>query len=167
MASVFSGHISEAKMPIKLAVIGIGNTLRRDDGIGIIILESLLRFYKREGIDYLNFGSASFDLIHRLQNYDVALVIDGINAGLDVGEVKISELKDIEYKIDNSIISTHELNLKNVFELSKKLGLKTKIYVVGIQVKDTSFGESVSEPLKNKVDEIVKSVSLFINKSLL
>jgi hydrogenase maturation protease len=152
-------------MPKRLAVIGIGNTLRRDDGIGIIILESLLKFYKRKDIDYLNLGISIFDLIHRLPDYDVVIVIDGINAGLDVGEVKISELKDIEYKIDSSIISTHELNLRDIFDFSKKLGLKTKIYVVGIQVKDTSFGESLSEPLKNKVDEIVKAVSLFINKS--
>jgi len=151
-------------MPKKLAVIGMGNTLRRDDAIGLIILESLLRFYRIEGIDYLNSGSASFDLIHRLEDYEVALIIDGINAGLDVGEVKISELKDIEHEIDGSIISTHELNLKNVFELSKELRIKTKIYVVGIQVKDTSFGESLSEPLKNKVDEIAKKVSFLINK---
>jgi hydrogenase maturation protease len=153
-------------MPKKSAVIGIGNTLRRDDGIGIIILESLLKFYKREDVDYLNSCISSFDLIHRLTDYDVVIVIDGINAGLDVGEVKISELKDIAYKIDSSIISTHELNLKNIFDLSKELGLNTKIYIVGIQVKDTSFGESLSEPLKNKVDEIVEAVSLFINKSL-
>jgi hydrogenase maturation protease len=150
----------------KLAVIGIGNTLRRDDGIGIIILESLLKFFKREDIDYLNFGISSFDLIHRLPDYDIVIVIDGISAGLDVGEVIISELKDIAYKIDNTIISTHELNLKNIFEISKKLGIETKIYIVGIQVKDTSFGESLSEPLKKRVDEIVKTASLFINKSL-
>jgi hydrogenase maturation protease len=154
-------------MPKKLAVIGIGNTLRRDDGIGMIILESLLRFYKREGIDYLNFGSDSFDLIHRLQDYDAALVIDGINAGLDVGEVKISELKDIEYKIDNSIISTHELNLKSVFELSKELGLKTKIYVAGIQVSDVGFGESLSKALEEKLVGITKQIDKFIQEKLL
>jgi hydrogenase maturation protease len=158
--------MGKLKMPKKIAVIGIGNTLRRDDGIGIIIQESLLKFYKRKDIDYLNFGISSFDLIHRLPDYDVVIVIDGISAGLDVGEVIISKLKDIAYKIDSTIISTHELNLKNIFEISKKLGIKTKIYVVGIQVKDTSFGESLSEPLKKRVDEIVKTVSLFINKSL-
>jgi len=170
-------------MPKKLAVIGMGNTLRRDDGIGIIILgslqdkykesllsnekERLFKFYKREEIDYLNSGSASFDLIHRLEDYDVALIIDGINAGLDVGEVKISELKDIEHEIDSSVISTHELNLRNVFELSKKLGLKTKIYVVGIQVSDVSFGESLSNALEEKLEEITKQIDKFIQERLL
>ncbi len=152
-------------MSKKIAVIGLGNTLRRDDGIGIIILESLLKFYKRKDIDYLNFGSASFDLLHRLKNYDAVLLIDGINAGFCSGELKISELKDIEYKLDNFVTSTHELNLKSIFELSKDLGIKTKIYVAGIEVRDTSFGEGLSETLKQKKEDIIKEIITFLEKT--
>ena len=150
----------------KVAVIGIGNTLRRDDGIGIIVLESLLEFYKREDIDYFNFSGASFDLLYRIKSYDVVLLIDGINAGLNVGQLLISELKDIEYKIDNSATSTHELNLKDIFEFSKKLGIKTKIYVAGIQVGDTSFGEGLSDALKNKEKGIIKKIRAFIDQAI-
>ena len=99
----------------KQAVIGLGNTLRRDDGIGIIILESLLNFYQKKGVDYLNFGSASFDLLHRLKAYDKILLIDGVDAGLGTAELLISELKDIEYKLDDFVTSTHGLNLKRIF----------------------------------------------------
>ena len=152
-------------MSEKIAVIGLGNTLRRDDGIGIIILESLLKFYKRKDIDYLNFGSASFDLLHRLKTYDAVLFIDGINAGFGFGELKISKLRDIEYKLDNFVSSTHEINLRNIFELSKILGIKTKIYVAGIQVEDTSFGEGLSEALKHKKENIIKEIITFIEKT--
>jgi len=149
----------------KIAVIGLGNTLRRDDGIGIMILESLLNFYKRQDLDYLNFGSASFDLLHRLKAYDKALLIDGVDAGLGTGELLISELKDIEYKLDNFVTSTHELNLKSIFELSKKLGIKTKIYVAGIQVGDTSFGEGLSMALKSKLEDIIKEIAAFVDEA--
>ena len=152
-------------MPKRSAVIGVGNTLRRDDGIGIIVLESLLKLYKREDIDYFDFDSASFDLLHRIKNYDSVLLIDGINAGFSLGELKVSELKDIDYKLDGSFTSTHELNLKNIFELSKKLEIKTKIYLAGIQVADTSFGEGLSEVLEQKKEEITKGIATFINKS--
>ena len=152
-------------MSRKIAVIGLGNTLRRDDGIGIVILESLLRFYRRNDIDYLNFGSASFDLLHQLKAYDTVLLIDGINAGLKAGELKISRLRDIEYKLDNFVTSTHEFNLKDIFELSKKLGIKTKIYVAGIQVEDTSFGEGLSQILKQRKEDILKEIITFIKKT--
>jgi len=149
----------------KIAIIGLGNTLRRDDGIGIVILESLLKFYKRNDIDYLNFGSASFDLLHQLKAYDTVLLIDGVNAGLKAGELKISQLRDIEYKLDNFVTSTHEFNLKDIFELSKKLGIKTKIYLAGIQVQDTSFGEGLSQTLKQRKEDILKEIITFIKKT--
>jgi len=148
----------------KIAVIGFGNTLRRDDGIGIIILEYLLKFYQRKGIDYLNFGSASFDLLHRLKTYNAVLLIDGINAGFGPGELRINALKDIEYKLDNFVTSTHELNLKGIFELSRNLGIKTKIYVAGIQVEDTSFGEGLTKALRHRKEDIVKEIAAFIDK---
>ena len=149
----------------RLAVIGIGNTLRRDDGIGVIVLGSLLKFYKRKGIDYFDFTATSFDLLHRIKAYDEVLLIDGISAGLSVGELLISELKDIEYKLDNLITSTHELNLKSVFEFSKNLDIKTKIYLAGIQVEDVSFGESLSSTLEQKKEKIIKEIAAFIDKT--
>jgi len=150
----------------KIAVIGVGNTLRRDDGIGIIVLESLLKFYKREGIDYLDFGIASFDLIHKMQGYATVVLIDGIRADLAAGELKIFELKNIEHDSKPLLTSTHELDLKSIFELSKSFGLKTKIYVAGIQVEDMSYTEGLSEALLNIKEDIVKKISIFIDKIL-
>lgn len=156
----------------KIAVIGLGNTLRRDDGIGVIILESLLKFYKKEGIDYLNFGTAGFDLIHRMRDYDEVLLIDAVNAysprgagGLPAGEVRFFELKDAEYNVKQSLISTHELNLNGLFEFYKKFELKTKVYVAGIEVEDVSWAEGLSEPLEAKKENIVNQVREFIDNN--
>jgi hydrogenase maturation protease len=150
----------------KIAVIGLGNSLRRDDGIGVIILESLLNNYKRPDIDYLNFGIASFDLIHRLQDYDTALLIDGINAELPVGELKIFGLEQASFTNGDNAISSHELNLKDIFKLTQDLEIKTKIYVAGIQVQDIGFGEFLSVPLKEKLQELTKQIDKFIGTVL-
>lgn len=153
-------------MPNKIAVIGLGNTLRRDDGIGIVILESLLNFYKNDKIDYLNFGIASFDLIHRLENYKKVLLIDAIDAGLLPGELKIFGLEKINFNLKDKITSSHELNLKNIFELCKKFKIKTKIYVAGIQIKDVSWQEGLSKELEEKKEENIKEINKFINEKL-
>ncbi len=146
----------------KIAVIGLGNTLRRDDGIGIVVLESLLAS-QISGVEYLNFGIASFDLLHRIRDYDTVLLIDGINASLPCGTLKIFELEKIEYDLKYSITSSHELGLKNLFELYKKLDIKTKVYVAGIQVEDVSFGDGLTEALKERRDEITKEIREFLN----
>lgn len=148
----------------KLAVVGIGNTLKRDDGIGVIILESLLKFHEKQDIDYFKLGSASSDLLQKIETYDKILLIDGIHAGLKVGELLTSELKDIEYILDNCVTSTHELNLRGIWEVCKNLGIKTRIYLAGVQVGDTSFGEGLSKVLNNKKEDIIKKIIKFINK---
>ncbi len=153
----------------KTAVIGLGNSLRRDDGIGIAILESLLNACKHPGIDYLNFGISSFDLMHRLQNYDVVLLIDGINAGLASGTLKSFDLEQAAFteKTDSvGPISSHELNLKEIFKLTAKLEIKTKIYVAGIQVDNVGFGDSLSDTLKGKLKDITEQVDKFIQERL-
>ncbi len=150
----------------KIAVIGLGNTLRRDDGIGISVLESLLNSHKIDGVDYLNFGIAGFDLLNKIRDYDEAILIDGINASLPAGELRIFELNKIKYDLKDTATSSHELGLKDMFELYKKLDIKTKVYVAGIQVTDVSFGEGLTEPLNKRQKEIVKEVSLFIYNTL-
>ena len=148
----------------KIAIIGLGNTLRKDDGIGIIVLEALIKSHNQPGMDYLNFGIAGFDLIHRLEGYAAVLLIDGIDAGLKAGELKISGIEKLDYDLKDTVSSTHEFNLKNLFELCKKFNLKTKIYLAGIQVKDVSYGEGLSPELKARLDQILQEISCFINK---
>lgn len=154
-------------MSKKIAVIGLGNTLRRDDGIGIIILESLLSSYRRESLEYLNFGTASFDLIHRLDNYKKVLLIDAINAHLNPGELRIFELNKIKFSLKDAPTSSHELNLQDIFRLYKQFGIKAKVYVAGIQVKDVSFEEGLTAPVKKEVKKITEEIDNFIATTLI
>lgn len=154
-------------MSKKIAVIGLGNSLRRDDGIGVIILGSLLNHYPRPGIDYLDFGIASFDLIHRLQDYDTVLLIDGINAELPAGKLRIFGLEQASFTDNDKAISSHELNLKDIFKLTADLEITTKIYVAGIQVVDVGFGQSLSGELKEKLQELTEEIDKFIQERLL
>ncbi len=153
-------------MAEKIAVIGLGNTLRRDDGIGITVLGSLLAHFKREGVEYLDFGTASFDLVYRLQQYDRALLIDAIDASLKPGALKIFELEKIKTSLKASAVSSHEMDLKSLFTLCRKLSIKTRIYVAGIQVKEVGYGESLTGALQEKKEEIVKKISVFIDTRL-
>lgn len=151
-------------MSNKTAVIGLGNSLRRDDGIGLAILESLLNDYKRPGVDYLNFGICSFDLMHRLQDYDLVLLIDGVAANLAGGELKIFGSEDASFVNKAQPVSSHELNLKDIFRLARQLELKTKIYVAGVQVSDVGFGEFLSDVLKESLKANTMRIDQFIRE---
>lgn len=153
-------------MKNKKAVIGLGNTLRKDDGIGISVLDSLSRSNRCPGLDYLDFGIASFDLVYRLRDYEAALLIDGIDAGIAPAELKIFQLKDAQYGMGSAPLSTHGFSALALFELCKKLGIKTRIYIAGIQVKDISYGEGLTDELRQKQAYLTKEIGRFIDTTL-
>jgi hydrogenase maturation protease len=150
----------------KRAVIGLGNILRRDDGIGIAVLESLLMRYKRDEIEYLDFGSASFDLIYRLKEYDTVLLIDAIDAGLPPATLRIFGLNEVSLTLPGAPVSSHELNLKGIFELCVKFEVKTRIYVAGIQAAEVGYAQGLSGTLQKELDSLVEAVASFIDTQL-
>lgn len=157
-------------MKNKIAIIGLGNPLRRDDGIGIVILEEIKKIHRKSNIDFLDYGTCSIDLINVLKNYNTILIIDAINVGAihacpprrESPLLSIFELKDIDYYIKETPISTHEINLSGLFELIKTFNIKTKIYIAGIKVKDTSFGEGFSKRINKEKENIVSIIYRFI-----
>jgi len=149
-------------MENNLVVIGLGNTLRRDDGIGIHLLRALRR-KKIKGVDYLDFSTSSLDLVNRIDRYDAAILIDAIDAGLEAGKVKIFDLKDVACGLKEKAYSSHEMGLRYLSVLLNTLDIKTKIYVAGIQAEDTSYGDSVSEALNDNIPEMINEISKFVD----
>ncbi|MEK7376649.1 MAG: hydrogenase maturation protease [Candidatus Margulisiibacteriota bacterium] len=155
----------------KIAVIGIGNPLRKDDGIGIVVLNLLCAHYVKtrcnaslqNRYDYFDFGTSSIDLANKLSGYKRALLVDGINAGLKPGQLKIFGLKETEAQnIKENLSSTHQIDLGQLLSLAKSLKLDTDIYVAGIQVEDISFGTALSKTLSDNTASYVSQISDFL-----
>jgi hydrogenase maturation protease len=147
----------------RIAVIGLGNTLRRDDGIGIHILALLQEKFKHnKKISFLNFGIASFGLLNYFDNFKKVLLIDAIEAGFKPATLKIFKLQDASYEIVEKKISSHELTLSDLFRLYQMLKISADVYVAGIQVKDTSYGLEMSSALEKAQSRVVEELSAFI-----
>jgi hydrogenase maturation protease len=142
----------------KVGVIGIGNPLRRDDGIGIVLLEKLVERKNElpENVEFVNGGTGGMNLLHILARYDVAVVIDAVNFDGEVGESKLFKSEDVNSKKIPINISTHESDILKVIQLSKKLKeCPSKLFIFGIQPEDTSFGQTISTNLETVVESLM------------
>jgi len=142
----------------KVGVIGIGNPLRRDDGIGIVLLEKLVerRNELPENVDFVNGGTGGMNLLHILARYDVVVVIDAVNFDGEVGESKLFKSEDVNSQKIPINISTHESDILKVIQLSKKLKeCPSKLFIFGIQPEDTSFGQTISTNLETVVESLM------------
>ena len=142
----------------KVGVIGIGNPLRRDDGIGIVLLEKLVerRNELPENVDFVNGGTGGMNLLHILARYDVVVVIDAVNFDGEVGESKLFKSEDVNSQKIPINMSIHESDVLKVIQLSKKLKeCPNKLYFFGIQPKDTSFGQTISTNLEATIESLM------------
>lgn len=139
---------------MKAGIIGVGNPLRRDDGIGIVLLEKLIEKKSDlpEGIEYIDGGTGGMNLLHILALFDVALIIDAVNLNGKSGESKLFKSEDVCSKKSSINISTHESDILKIINLSKELGeIPDELFIFGIQPKDTSQGDDLSPELQKAV----------------
>jgi len=140
----------------KTAIIGIGNPLMQDDGIGIILLEKLKNNNSiSKKVDLLDGGTGGINLIHDLSKYKIIIFLDAVKMGEKPGETIFFNISEINSKKKDFSFSTHEQDLLKIIKISDKINKNdNEIYVYAIQPKDTSFGQELSEPLKQKLDDI-------------
>ncbi|MFO7678407.1 MAG: hydrogenase maturation protease [Thermoplasmatota archaeon] len=142
----------------KIGVIGIGNPLRGDDGIGIVLLERLQSICEKlpEYIEYIDGGTGGMNLLHVFPKFECIILIDAVNFGGVPGEFKVFSLDEICSKKLNFGSSTHESDFLNIISISKKLHEIPKyFFIFAIQPKDVLFSQCLSEELKQKLDYLV------------
>lgn len=145
----------------KIGIIGLGNPLQKDDGIGILLLEKLSQI-KEElpvNIKLIDGGTGGMNLLHDLARFDKILIIDAVNLNQRPGDTKFFDINDIVSKKISLGNSTHESDFTKIIQLSKNLDeAPDKIFVFGIQPKDVSFDQNLSEDLAEKLDIIFEDL---------
>jgi len=132
------------------AVMSIGNPLKSDDNIGNVILERI----DIKNIIKIRSEVTPENFIDKLKDYDEIVILDALQFGGEIGEVRIFELNEIK----NSVISTHNIPIN----LLKRFLPNSKIKIIGIQPKNIEFGDKLSQELETKLEDIIKKIKLLL-----
>jgi len=121
-------------------LIGIGNPLRGDDGVGPWIADH----FQEEGWLSLNCGTApeNFTAVIRRAAPDLLLIVDAADIGLPPGEFRVVDPS----RIEDVSIGTHQLPLTHLMEYLKNS--VNRIVFVGIQPARISDEERISAEVK-------------------
>lgn len=139
----------------KPLILFIGNSLFKDDKIGLIIGEKLKPILENEGFDVEVLERTGLTLIDYIQDRECVIIIDSINTSKHpVGEIVEVDANCLQA---SSIWSPHYMGLPETLKLMQALGftIPRKLYIIGIEVTDVyTVSEEVSEELARKVEEI-------------
>ena len=147
----------------KIGVIGIGNPLRQDDGIGIFLLEKLVEIKDDlpDDIEYIDGGTGGMNLLHLFARFDIVVFIDAVNFGGKIGESKFFNSEDVISKNIQIKISTHGSDILKIIQLSKELGENPdEIFIFGVQPQDIAPGTRLSHEIQENIDLLLNNLKV-------
>lgn len=142
---------------MKILVLGIGNTLLTDEGVGIVAMRELeARFGAREDMEFLDGGTLSFTLAVPISECDALLVIDAAELGATPGAVRSFEGAEMDRFLGaNRKSSVHEVGLLDLMSISQLTGhWPERRALIGVQPAVVNWGESLTPQVAAALPEI-------------
>ena len=140
-------------------VIGLGNPLMADDGLGIAALERLRATGAPAGVELVDGGTWGMNLLPIIEAADRLLLIDAIDDGAEPGTLHVLERARIPRYLATKI-SPHQVDLCDVLALAELRGtLPEDTVAVGLQPARVEMSCELSAAIRARVDDLVDAVS--------
>jgi hydrogenase 3 maturation protease len=130
----------------KVLLLGVGNRLRGDDGVGSYLIK---RLQKKVKIPLIDAGDVPENYIRPIENSgaDLVLVVDAADLGAEPGDIALIELSQLR----NFSVSTHTANLSLLFQVIPK-EKRPEALIVAIQPGCTETGRGLSDAVRESLD---------------
>ena len=143
----------------KILVLGIGNYLMGDEGVGVHAIHALSKIALPSEIELLDGGTGSFDLMPILAQYPVAVFIDATMDNKPVGTVNVLYPKFA--KDFPKVLSAHDVGLKDMVDALELKGELPKIILITVTIKQiTPMRITLSEEVQNALHLVVETVKM-------
>jgi len=153
---------------MKTLLIGLGNPILGDDGVGWKVVENVRCQIDPEmhvDVDCLSLGGIS--LMEHLIGYQRAILVDAFISDENIGSVLVYKLNEIPNYSAYHITSMHDTSLQNAIELGNSMGavLPDDIIVVGIAIRHiVDFSEDLSPPVAGVIPQVTEIVLNLLKK---
>lgn len=138
----------------KTLVMGIGNLLLRDDGVGVHAVKSLSKRQLPSWVDILDVGTAFLDALPALATAERVVVIDAVKAGGKPGDIYRLLLENCESKPLNTL---HSFDIFGMLKLADNPH-PTQVVVVGVEPEKIDWGTELSLQVLKALPDLVELV---------
>ncbi|MFC2063851.1 hydrogenase maturation protease [Chloroflexota bacterium] len=148
-------------------VIGLGNPILGDDGVGWIIAEKLSKLLsERTDLEFEFLSLGGLALMERLEGYEKVIIIDAICSGKKPkGFVHYFPLNELPDRSSGHTTAAHDTNLRTALEVGRSMGIvlpkENNIIVIGIEAENVyDFSEDLSPAVE---ESIPNAIDLFLS----
>ena len=141
----------------KILILGIGNVLMGDEGVGVHAIKELEKETFPPNVTLLDGGTGGFHLLEYLQEYPRIIMIDATMDGKPAGTISLIEPK---FATDfPKSLSAHDIGLRDLIESTAVLGELPKMYLITITIDSIqSMQMELSPKIEKQIPAVVEKV---------
>ena len=134
-----------------ILVLGIGNLLLNDDGVGVHAVHQLLKEEWPECVKLLDAGTFTQDVFYLFEGYEELIILDIVHAGKEPGSLYRLSEEQLVHK-ESRRLSIHDIDLLDSLDMAEKLhGKRPRLTIIGMEPQDfTSWSMELSPAAQEK-----------------
>lgn len=140
-----------------ITILGLGNLLLKDDGIGPRIIDELQKVGLPNGINAVTGGGSFYQYWEILEGSQQVIVVDALKGGDHPGTVYL--LRPNEFVRENeSVIFRHEYDFLTILDLMDSVGVSPEVIIVGVEPKEITYSLDLSPEIEKQIPAIIKLI---------
>lgn len=149
---------------MQIAIMGFGNPVRSDDGIGMYVIEKLKSHIgEHDTISIFDMGTAAFEVLFGLKGHQKIILVDAaINTNEPVGTIfKVPAKEVMSAPQDDPVVFLHGMKWDQALSYAKKIlqhEYPEDIEVYLIAIENTKLEVELSDPVKQAGDKVVNYI---------
>lgn len=138
------------------AVLGLGNILLRDEGVGVKVAVAVRERYSfSPEVEVIDGGTLGLDLLPLIEGKEKVVIIDAVDFGQEPGYVGILDDEQIP-SVLAAKLSVHSIGLADVLFAAKLLEIApAKLRLIGIQPQSLEVGLDVTNCIGDKIEDLI------------
>ncbi len=142
----------------RVVVMGVGNLLRQDEGVGVHALRMLADIGYGGEADLVEGSAVLMDSLSGKETIDKLVVIDALKAGRAPGTIARVALREMADQA-SPVLSVNEQELMEALGLLRRLGLRVgEIVIFGVEPGETGWGMELSEPVAASLPRLAAQI---------
>lgn len=142
----------------RTVILGVGNLLMKDEGVGVHAAVNLQRFPLPDGYEVIEGGTDGFKLFNLIQNTDRLIVVDCVKGGGEPASVYRFDIGDITQVPDKYKTSVHQISIIDVINLSELVNKAPRTTVIGVEPEELSMSMDLSPSVASKMPIVMHHV---------
>ncbi len=148
----------------KIFVIGVGNYLLGDEGVGIHVVNIMRKQTLPEGVEVVDGGVGGLFLLDFFEKAEKVILVDAVSGGGKPGDIYILNAEELEKNGVRSLSSLHDMSVQLLVKVAREMNVLPRFFLVGVEPKSykelrVTLSREVEESVPKVIEAIFKLVA--------